>query len=483
MKNIELAEKFIADMRGRDITKQEGNFSTLLYCSPFTAGFSPYIDKYYNFDFKSFAFLNHGKYGVIFFDLEIYKDCTRESFLKYLKLDKKSEFKENNDFEDFKKEINQLYESNSPLKLSELDYEEIDKLAKRICHLGSRLLAATIFCEGLDEDLVRELFNNLKVDKIIFDDFFAIGSKSSFDSFVMRMDKLLLEMASKMDLYKMQWLLCDYFVAPGLQKIKELLEKTIKEKGGINKIRAEYEKILLDLASNKKEVDEYKDKLPRDLVSLLEFMQLAMYVRDIRKESLQKALTLLSNISREIFKRKKMSSNDINYVLSPYDFMFGLYKDKNYAEEIENRKQGITTYWRSKEISYEVGDIEEVKRLLFDAMDKTIGGIKEIKGNIGCRGHVKGKVNIILSERDFHKFKPGNILVTSMTRPEFVPLMKKAAAVITDEGGITCHAAIVSRELGLPCVIGTKNATRLLKDGENVEVDANKGIIKLLKRK
>ena len=69
-----------------------------------------------------------------------------------------------------------------------------------------------------------------------------------------------------------------------------------------------------------------------------------------------------------------------------------------------------------------------------------------------------------------------------MTRPEFVPLMRKAKAIITDEGGITCHAAIISRELKILCIIGTKTATRLLKDGDLVEVDANTGVVKILKR-
>jgi pyruvate,water dikinase len=69
-----------------------------------------------------------------------------------------------------------------------------------------------------------------------------------------------------------------------------------------------------------------------------------------------------------------------------------------------------------------------------------------------------------------------------MTRPEFVPLMKKASAIVTAEGGITCHAAIVSRELGIPCVIGTKNATKVLKTGDEIEVDAEKGIVKILSK-
>jgi pyruvate,water dikinase len=67
-----------------------------------------------------------------------------------------------------------------------------------------------------------------------------------------------------------------------------------------------------------------------------------------------------------------------------------------------------------------------------------------------------------------------------MTRPEYMPAILKAAAIIADEGGITCHAAIVSRELGIPCIVGTKIATQALKDGDLVEVDADKGIVKIL---
>jgi pyruvate,water dikinase len=69
-----------------------------------------------------------------------------------------------------------------------------------------------------------------------------------------------------------------------------------------------------------------------------------------------------------------------------------------------------------------------------------------------------------------------------MTTPEYVPIMKMASAIVTDEGGISCHAAIVSRELKIPCVIGTKNATKVLKTGDEIEVDAEKGIVKILSK-
>ena len=69
-----------------------------------------------------------------------------------------------------------------------------------------------------------------------------------------------------------------------------------------------------------------------------------------------------------------------------------------------------------------------------------------------------------------------------MTRPEFLPIMKKAGAIVTDEGGVTCHAAIVSRELKIPCIIGTQVATSQLKDGDFIEVNADKGYVRKLKK-
>lgn len=107
---------------------------------------------------------------------------------------------------------------------------------------------------------------------------------------------------------------------------------------------------------------------------------------------------------------------------------------------------------------------------------------KEISGSIGNKGKVRAATSIILNESEFSKFIPGNVLVTSMTRVEFVPLMKMASAIVTDEGGITCHAVIISRELNKPCIVGTKNATRIIKDGDLVEVDADKGVVRILER-
>jgi len=100
-----------------------------------------------------------------------------------------------------------------------------------------------------------------------------------------------------------------------------------------------------------------------------------------------------------------------------------------------------------------------------------------IKGIGVSPGRASGKVRVILNIKDISSFQKGKILVTEMTTPDWVPAMKIAAAVVTNLGGKTCHAAIVSRELGVPCIVGTENATKVLKDGDVVTVDGQRGFV------
>lgn len=111
---------------------------------------------------------------------------------------------------------------------------------------------------------------------------------------------------------------------------------------------------------------------------------------------------------------------------------------------------------------------------------KETSAVSEFKGTVACKGKgpVHGTVRIVQDPRQPGIFNEGDILVASMTTPEYVFLMKKATALVMDAGGLTSHAAIVSRELGVPCIVGTKIATQVLKDGDMVEVDAEKGIVR-----
>lgn len=111
---------------------------------------------------------------------------------------------------------------------------------------------------------------------------------------------------------------------------------------------------------------------------------------------------------------------------------------------------------------------------------KPEGEAGEISGIPASPGKATGTARVILDPENVKKFQKGDILVTEMTSPKFTPFIGKAAAIVTDEGGTLCHAAIVSREYGIPAVVGTRNATKVLKDGDLVEVDAESGVVRKL---
>ena len=160
------------------------------------------------------------------------------------------------------------------------------------------------------------------------------------------------------------------------------------------------------------------------------------------------------------------------------------------VEEISSRKipgrkeleKRMNHYIYTQKTLYTDKSLEDIEKM-FNIKIKRIKvrDVKELKGQIACKGIVKGKVRIIMTRDKVNTLQEGEVLVTSMTTPDFLAAMKKASAFVTDEGGVTCHAAIVAREFGKPCIIGTKVATQLLKDGDIVEVDANKGIVRKLK--
>jgi len=107
----------------------------------------------------------------------------------------------------------------------------------------------------------------------------------------------------------------------------------------------------------------------------------------------------------------------------------------------------------------------------------------EIKGSCASRGFVRGKVKILNHDaqdisHEMMIMEKGSILVATQTKPQLMTAIAKASAIITDEGGICSHAAIISREFGIPAIIGTGNATKMLKDGDFVEVDADNGIVR-----
>jgi len=164
-------------------------------------------------------------------------------------------------------------------------------------------------------------------------------------------------------------------------------------------------------------------------------------------------------------------------------------------EVVELAKYALTIeqhYRRPMDIEWGL-DKQTGKLLILQARPETVWSLKKapieqkagivterrilVKGLPASPGIASGRVHLIPSVEHVSEFQPGEILVTEMTAPDWVPAMKKAKAIVADSGGMTCHAAIVSRELGIPCIVGSRNGTQLLSTGMDVTVDAKRGIV------
>jgi pyruvate, water dikinase len=146
-----------------------------------------------------------------------------------------------------------------------------------------------------------------------------------------------------------------------------------------------------------------------------------------------------------------------NHYGKPQDIEWAI--EKNQLFIVQSR--AVTTFKESKQ---KETSIQETGKIL-------------IRGETASAGVAYGPVQLVEDASQLSKIKQGDILVTKMTTPDMVPAMQKAVAIVTNEGGMTCHAAIVSREMGTPCIVGTEHATEILKGGQIITVDASRGIV------
>lgn len=148
----------------------------------------------------------------------------------------------------------------------------------------------------------------------------------------------------------------------------------------------------------------------------------------------------------------------------PMDIEWAIDADMRFPDNVFIVQARPETYWTSKQGEKKTEGKVEVGKVL-------------TRGLPASPGIAFGKARVILDVKDAKDFEKGDILVTKMTDPDWVPVMKIASAIVTDEGGMTSHAAIVSRELGIPAVVGTGNATKVIKDNQEITVDAIRGIV------
>jgi len=254
----------------------------------------------------------------------------------------------------------------------------------------------------------------------------------------------------------------------------ELLK--ILDRGNAKK---EYERIKNHPSENKKRKEKLMDelKLPYELRSLIKYSEDFTHWQDERKKSTFFTTHYFSLFLEEIGKRFGFTVEELKYLVPPEIKL--VFEGKINKEELRKRIGNMGVIMRENKVTVIIGEDKEELFHEFVKLDIP-ADIKVIKGMCASLGKAKGKVKVVKSARDIGKVEEGNILVAVMTRPDYVIGMKKAAAIVTDEGGITCHAAIVSRELKIPCIIGTRIGSRVLKDGDSVEVDADNGEVRIV---
>lgn len=204
---------------------------------------------------------------------------------------------------------------------------------------------------------------------------------------------------------------------------------------------------------------------------------------DARKKSFVAFLKNLKEITEKIAQRKKLKSKDLTYLTfnEIISFLKGKLANKK-VDELQRRRKNkyIMEIINGKTRIIDDNFSNEYKKISKQFVKFKLS--EEIKGVTINQGKIRGKVKII-TQNDYKNIPPRSIIVTHQTKPDMTRYLKKAAAIVTDEGGKLCHAANVAREFKIPGVIGTGNATKFLKDDDLVEVDANNGVIKKLIKK
>lgn len=268
----------------------------------------------------------------------------------------------------------------------------------------------------------------------------------------------------------------------------KLLEKNQKDGKFIHEIIKKHNKIVKELEKvRKKKYLDSADEL-RKLINLMErgtytFLPFWYSAMDKRTpEKIKKEAVKIRELDTFYDDLDRLIKGTIEY-LHPHTKGLGI---SVLSKEIDSPPKRNILEQRFKNCVMIADELLEIKDLKTFAKENSkyqfifpeIPKVDYLKGQTAAKGRAIGRVKILRLKKDVNKVLAGDILVSPMTTPDFVPAMERAGAIITDEGGITCHAAIISRELKKPCIIGTKVATSFFKDGDLIEVDADQGVVR-----
>jgi phosphohistidine swiveling domain-containing protein len=223
------------------------------------------------------------------------------------------------------------------------------------------------------------------------------------------------------------------------------------------------EELRNKIKENKEEQKTANPNVPKGLIQLVKQVKELVWFRTYRTDVFYELFYLSRPIFNETAKKYKLELKDL--------------KDYRMCDLISGN---LNKYQSNFTLAVYKGNFAYFDKPI---LPEEIISDKTLKGVVAFKGRIQGRVKIVNSVNDVPKVQEGDILVATMTFPSYIMAMKKASAFVTNEGGITCHASIVAREMKKPCIVGTKTATKVLKNGMMIEVDADKGIVNILKEK
>jgi len=402
-------------------------------------------------------------------------------------------------FEDYAKKLLSILDKEKLKKeLPDLANDKISELFEKATNLYQKTTywpEPAYFClETLGQEMIRQDFKKYlrsqknNINEARFSEIFATLSNPTKRSFTAEAELSLLrialleskekERAIKSHANKYYWQIYDYY-GPILDEKKIKLELKDFEKLSQDTIKGRIRKIENFNIEAEQKLQEAISCVPLDqkFSNIFQALRVFSYFYgDVKKEIVSKASVGLGLIIKEIAKRFGVDESDLHYA-TVAELKTVSEGDNLDIKKLQKRRK--RSCLKVVDTVYTFLSDEELKKFE-QLINKKERKAKLVKGMSASSGLYIGKACLISNVSQIETFQKGEILVTKMTTVDFVPAMKKAGAIVTDLGGITCHAAIVSRELGIPCIIATRNATQIIKTGDKLEVNARHGIIKIL---
>ncbi|MBW2981504.1 hypothetical protein KY343_01360 [Candidatus Woesearchaeota archaeon] len=390
------------------------------------------------------------------------------------------------------------------LNLKEFDNEEIIKLYKEHydnCKEAHGLMDVNIDAidiypvEYLKEKIKKSLPKNIGSQEFI--KIYTKLTTPTYKTYVKREEIELLKIASKIRKQNLSF----ERIKPDLKRVIDKFWWTSLGFESIDpKFEEDFLKALKEYLRDIKDPDDYLKKSEKEFAEikkqrdkLIENYNLSKEIQDLIKlfddyalfHDLRKEMQVRTGYSFQLLmyetaRRLRLDKKDLEWYWP--DEVCDLLKNKKFnKKEADKRIRAVCVLASEGTLKTYSGD--EAVKIRKQQLEEEVRSTAEIIGTSASPGKVIANVKVCNGAEDaLRKIQKGDVLVCGMTLPDYVPAMKKAAAIITDEGGITCHAAIISREFNIPCITGTRIATKVLKDGDLIEIDADNGIIKKLEK-